>query len=166
MPARGASSSSHCDRFEAYGTVAAVDADGLVELEFDLGSCAGCRGACMWRRAMTQRLRFRSGERLAVGDEVSLSLPARGVLAGSWWLHGLPLGALLIGAAGGAAFAGHDAGTLIGSLVGVGVALLAAPRIARRAEAAALADARIERADRAKAAAPADARVERRRGLR
>lgn len=111
---------------------------------------------------MTQRLRFRSGESLAVGDEVSLSVPARGVLAGAWWLHGLPLGALLAGAAGGAAVTGNDAGTLIGALVGVGLALLAAPRMAGRAEAAALAEARIERAGRA--AALTEARIEQRAG--
>lgn len=52
---------------------------------------------------------------------VSVALPGRRVLFASVLVHGLPLLAILAGAAAGAWSTGTDAGTLIGALLAIAI---------------------------------------------
>ena len=100
----------------ARATVRAVGEDGLVDLEIDGSArCAGCAGACLWRRAAAPRARLPSSTALPVGASVLVALPQRYVLMSALLLHGLPWSGLLAGAAVGAYLSGHDLGTLIGA---------------------------------------------------
>jgi sigma-E factor negative regulatory protein RseC len=71
---------------------------------------------------------------LAVGDAVVVRLPERVLLAGSLLLYGLPLAALISGAAAGAAAAGTDLGAAVGAVAAAVAAWLATPRLRRRLE--------------------------------
>jgi sigma-E factor negative regulatory protein RseC len=77
---------------------------------------------------------FAASRAFAVGDRVVLTLPERYVLLASLLLYGLPLAALVLGAAVGGAFSGSDAGAALGAAAAVAVSLLAAPRLRRRLE--------------------------------
>jgi positive regulator of sigma E activity len=70
---------------------------------------------------------------------VQVALPERRVLHVSLLLHGLPLAAILLGAATGAALVGSDTGTLAGALVGLVVAVAGFRPLAHRLERATLA---------------------------
>jgi positive regulator of sigma E activity len=107
----------------ADAVVVAARAGGLVDLEFAPPKhCGACAGTCLWRRLAASRLDgLKAPGPLAPGTAVSVSLPERFVLAGSLLLHGLPLAALLAGAATGTALAGGD----LGAFAGAALALLA-----------------------------------------
>jgi positive regulator of sigma E activity len=116
-------------------TVCSRTPDGTVELEFSQSHCAGCAGSCTWRRALdAHRARFRCGLSLCEGDVVRVSLPANHLLMSAMLLHGLPLVALLAGAAVGAWVGQSDLGSLIGAMAGLVLVLVATPRLRRRME--------------------------------
>jgi positive regulator of sigma E activity len=69
-----------------------------------------------------------------VGDAVVVRLPQQLLLAGSLLLYGLPLAALMLGAAVGAVVAGTDLGAAIGAVAAAIAAWLATPRLRRRLE--------------------------------
>jgi positive regulator of sigma E activity len=125
----------------ADAVVVAARADGYVDLEFSPSrQCAACAGTCLWKRLQSARL-----ERLAVGNlvpgtEVTVALSERSVLRASILLHGLPLAAILIGAAAGAAASGSDFGTMIGAVCGLTIAIAGFKGLSRRLEQATLAD--------------------------
>lgn len=127
--------------------VRGVDEDGHIELEFDPASrCAGCAGLCTWTRpdAAPRRIRLRSSIPVEPGTPVRVTLPADQVVASALLLHGSPLAALLVGAAGGAALTGSDSGTLAGALIGLAAAAVWTRGLRRRAEDATLARAMLE----------------------
>lgn len=99
--------------------------DGLVDLEFSSArQCAACAGTCLWKRLRAARLnRLPVARRLEPGTHVSVTLPGRSVLRASILLHGLPLIAILAGAAIGTWLTGTDTGTLIGALVAISVVM-------------------------------------------
>lgn len=90
---------------------------------------------CAWRLGNTvHREVFASPHRFAVGDAVVLRLPDRYLLLGSLLLYGVPLAALLFGAAAGAAAAGSDLGAALGAVVATTAVWLVTPRLRRRLE--------------------------------
>jgi sigma-E factor negative regulatory protein RseC len=124
----------------ADAVVVAARAGGRVDLEFTPKLCAGCAGTCLWKRLQATRLeRLSTVGEFAPGTEVSVTLPERRVLAASLLLHGLPLAAILVGAALGAAFGHSDAATLTGAVAGIAVAVAAAKPLGQRLERSTLA---------------------------
>jgi positive regulator of sigma E activity len=125
----------------AAAVVVASRPDGLVDLEFaPARQCAGCSGSCLWRRLKSARLdRLRVAGALDPGTEVSVTIPARRLLLASLLLYGLPLTAILAGAALGSAIQGSDTGTLVGALTGLAVAVAAFGLVRARLERATLA---------------------------
>ena len=122
--ARTGARDSDC-RLTADAVVVAARPDGTVDLEFaPHKGCEGCRGTCLWKRLAAMRL-----ERLAVageltpGSAVSVSIPAEPLLYGALATYGIPLVAILVGAAAGAAVAGNDIGTLAGALLALALAI-------------------------------------------
>lgn len=115
----------------ARAIVRSAPSDGAVELELAATPpCRGCEGACLWRRLpQSTRARLPADERFAAGETVLICLPHRDVLAGAAVLHGLPWAALLAGALLGYSTTGTDAGSLIGALAGVALAMAAAVRL-------------------------------------
>ena len=108
--------------------------------------CAGCSGFCMWSWGSQERTASVTSDLpLAVGDRVTVSLPADRLLGVTLWLHGLPLAALLAGGAVGAAATQSDLGCLVGAVVGLGGTLGFAPRLRRRAERLTAEQVRVER---------------------
>jgi positive regulator of sigma E activity len=94
--------------------VIATRPDGLVDLEFTSASrCAACAGTCLWKRLQAARL-----------DRLPVALAGRRVLLASVLLHGVPLAAILAGAAIGSLMTGTDAGTLIGSVCSIAVVIV------------------------------------------
>ena len=77
---------------------------------------------------------FASARPFAVGDPVVVRLPERYLLIGSLLLYGLPLVAVIAGAAAGAAAAGSDLGTALGAVAATVAAWGATPRLRRRLE--------------------------------
>jgi positive regulator of sigma E activity len=123
----------------ADAVVVAARADGLVDLEFRPKPCAGCAGTCLWRRLEATRIERLPGVgALAPGTAVTVALPESQVLVTSLLLHGVPLAAILLGAAAGAAATATDAGTLLGALAGWVLAAAACRPLGRRLERAAL----------------------------
>jgi positive regulator of sigma E activity len=82
---------------------------------------------------------------LAPGEEVSVALPERWLLAAAALLYGLPLALLLLGAVLGFAASGTDSGAAAGGAAGLAVAGLAALRFRSRVERATLARLEIRR---------------------
>jgi positive regulator of sigma E activity len=125
----------------AAAVVVATRPDGLVDLEFaPPRQCSGCAGSCLWRRLERARLdRLPTSQAFEPGTEVAVILPAKSVLVASLLLYGLPLTAILAGAAAGAAIAGSDAGALIGALAGLAVAIAGFGLVRARLERATLA---------------------------
>lgn len=142
MPVRTpqSESGSHC-RLTADAVVLAARPDGSVDLEFaPSAACAGCAGACLWKRLQAARLeRLRPPFALTPGTAVTVELPVQRLLGASMLVHGLPLAAILAGAAAGSAIAGSDLGTLAGALLALAAAILAARRLKGRIETATLA---------------------------
>jgi len=124
----------------ARGVVCGIDADGWLELELAQGErCAGCAGACLWRRLPeVARTRLPSARPLAVGTPVLIVLPQRYILLSALLLHGLPWLALLLGAAAGAMASGTDLGALVGAVLAGGFSIIMTPRLRRRLERATL----------------------------
>ena len=124
----------------ARAIVRAVREGGLVDLEIDDSSrCAGCAGACFWRRVpAATRARLPGPASLPVGSFVLIALPERYVLLSAVLLHGLPWVGLLAGAALGAYLTGHDLGTLLGAVLGVTFSIMMTPGLRRRLERATL----------------------------
>lgn len=118
---------------------------GLVEIELvDAPRCRGCEGSCLWRRMpRAQRLELHCAKAVAVGDAVTVSLPAHYVLVAALMLYGVPLAGLLAGALGGALVGSSDLAVLLGAVAGVALASVAAPSLKRRVEAGTLAQLRL-----------------------
>jgi positive regulator of sigma E activity len=128
----------------ADAVVVAARADGSLDLEFQVRACAACAGTCLWRRLKSTRIEgLRAEQKLAPGAAVTVLLPERRVLLASVLLHGVPLVAILVGAALGAALTASDGGTLLGAAIGLGVAIAAFGRLGRRLERATLARLKI-----------------------
>jgi positive regulator of sigma E activity len=106
-------------RLTADAVVVAARPDGTVDLEFaPHKGCEGCRGTCLWKRLAAMRLdRLVVGGELAPGSQVSVAIPAETLLYGALATYGIPLVAILAGAAVGAALSGNDLGTLAGALL-------------------------------------------------
>jgi len=128
------------DCLTAEAVVVAARDNGSVDLEFQpAAGCAGCAGTCLWRRLQATRLeRLRAVGHFDLGERVIVSLPERRVLMASMIVFGLPLAALLLGGATGAAWSGTDFGTLAGALAGLGLAIAASRPLGRRLERATL----------------------------
>lgn len=120
----------------ADAVVVAARADGTVDLEFaPRATCGACAGTCLWKRLASSRLEgLYASEGLVPGMAVSVSLPDRQLLAGALLTYGLPLAAILAGAAAGAAIGGSDLGTLAGALLALVLAIAGAGRLRRRLE--------------------------------
>ena len=119
----------------ADAVVVAARADRSVDLEFRPSVCSGCAGSCLWRRIQASRLTgIRVGEPLSRGTEVTVSLSNRRVLLASLLLHGMPLAAILVGAALGAAMIGSDSGTLLGALTMLALAVACSRPLGRKLE--------------------------------
>lgn len=127
-------------------TVLGTDAQGYVELEFNPASrCAGCTGFCtLGRERHPRRARFKSAQPLAAGTAVRVTLPADHIMKSALVLHGLPLAALLAGAALGSTFTGSDLGTLIGAAAGLMLAVPASQGLRRTSEAMTMLRATLE----------------------
>jgi sigma-E factor negative regulatory protein RseC len=79
---------------------------------------------------------FPTDQHWAVGNAATVSLPDRYLLKGALLVYGLPLAALLAGAALGSAFGRSDLGAALGALgalVGAGAAVLPLRRRLERA---------------------------------
>ena len=115
--------------------------DGLVDLEFcQTRQCEACAGTCLWKRLQAARLdQLPVARRLEPGTEVTVSLPGHRVMLASILLHGVPLFAILAGAVGGSLVAGTDLGTLIGSVLALGIVIAGSRLMRRRLEEATLA---------------------------
>lgn len=105
--------------------VISTRSDGFVDLEFSSArQCAACAGTCLWKRLQAARLnRLPVSRGMEPGTRVSVALPGSRVLLASILLHGLPLLAILVGAAIGAWSTGSDIGTLIGALLVLAVVI-------------------------------------------
>jgi positive regulator of sigma E activity len=109
----------------ADAVVVSTRPDGFVDLEFSSArQCAACAGTCLWKRLQAARLnRLPVLHEFEPGTPVTVALSGRRVLFASILLHGLPLLAILAGAAIGAWSTGTDTGTLIGALLALGVVI-------------------------------------------
>jgi positive regulator of sigma E activity len=125
----------------AQAVVISARPDGCVDLEFEpLAACAGCAGTCLWKRIGTSRLeRMPVARPFEAGARVTVGLPARRLLAISLLLHGVPLAAILVGAAAGALAGESDLATLTGVVVAVAVVAICFGSVRRRLERATLA---------------------------
>lgn len=129
-------------RLSADAIVIDVRDDGLVDLEFaPRAACAACAGTCLWKRLQASRIeRLRLGQAFAPGTAVTVSLPDRRVLRASLAVHGLPLAAILAGAAAGAVIGKSDLATLAGVLLALALVLAAFRPLRRWIERDTLAD--------------------------
>jgi positive regulator of sigma E activity len=126
----------------AQGVVSGIHSDGSVDVEVTTGAarCAGCAGACLWRRLpATTRARLPARIALTVGMPVLVVLPQRYVLLSALLLHGLPWAAMLAGAAAGAFVTRTDLGCLLGAVLAGAFSIMMTPRLRRRLERAAMA---------------------------
>lgn len=116
--------------------VIATYPDGYVSLQFaPPRQCGACGGTCLWKRLQAARIdRLPAPERLDPGARVSVALAGSRVLVGSLLLYGLPLVAILAGAAAGAMATGSDWGTLVGAMLGIGLVLIGFRRYRQRCE--------------------------------
>lgn len=124
------------DCMSVRAVVRGVGADGWVDLELAPGRrCAGCAGACLWRRLPdVARTRLPSARRFEAGTPVLVVLPERYLLLGALLLHGLPWAALLLGGAVGALVGGSDLAGLLGAVLGAAFSIIMTPRLRRRLE--------------------------------
>jgi positive regulator of sigma E activity len=133
-------SESRC-RLTADAVVLAARPDGSVDLEFvPFAGCGGCAGTCLWKRLQAARLeRLPIAQRLEPGTEVTVALSAQRVMAASMLVHGVPLAAILLGAAAGSFIAGNDVGALAGAAAALAIAIPGFGLLKRRIETATLA---------------------------
>lgn len=97
--------------------------------------CEGCSGACLWYRVSPQReLTLAANGAIPVGAAVSVSMPERYVLAGAGVLYGVPLAALLLGAAVATLAFGSDLAAAAGGAAALLAGVLAAAPLRRRLE--------------------------------
>jgi positive regulator of sigma E activity len=119
----------------ADAVVVAARANRSVDLLFRPSVCSGCAGTCLWRRIQASRLSgIGVAEPLVPGTEVTVSLSNRRVLLAALLLHGMPLAAILLGAALGASVIGSDSGTLLGALITLTLAVACFRPLGRRLE--------------------------------
>lgn len=133
-------SESRC-RLTADAVVLAARPDGSVDLEFaPFPGCGGCAGTCLWKRLQASRLdRLPVAGRFEPGTEVTVALSAQRVMLASILVHGVPLAAILFGAAAGSLIAGSDLGALGGAAAALAIAIPGVGLLRRRVEAATLA---------------------------
>jgi positive regulator of sigma E activity len=86
----------------------------------------------------SERLTFEPNSAIPVGATVAVSLPGRYLLLGASLVYGVPLAALLAGAAFGGTLGRSDLSAAAGAVLAVVGALLAAPALRRRLERATL----------------------------
>jgi positive regulator of sigma E activity len=124
----------------ARAVVIAVHPDGSIDLEIARPlRCAGCAGMCTWRHlSESVRLHLPAAGPAAVGAHVLVALPERYVLLCALLLHGLPWGALLVGAALGAYVVPGDLGAIAGAALAAAAAIALTPVLRRRIERATL----------------------------
>ena len=97
--------------------------------------CEGCNGACLWYRVpRSERLTLAADVAFPVGAAVTVTLPDRYLLLGASLVYGVPLVALLVGGALGAAVLGSDLGAAGGAIAALALAVLVAPVLRRRLE--------------------------------
>jgi positive regulator of sigma E activity len=127
-------------RLTADAIVVAARPDGTVDLEFaPHPGCEGCAGTCLWKRLAALRLqRLRVDRALAPGAAVSVAIPGRQLRNGALATYGIPLGAILLGAAAGAAVSRTDLGTLTGALLALALVVAVFGRLRLRLEKALL----------------------------
>lgn len=92
-----------------------------------------------------EHLTLASTGAIPVGATVAVTLPDRYVLVGAALVYGLPLGALLAGAAIGAAIFGSDWAAAAGGAAALLLGLLAASPLRRRLERATLHSLAVQR---------------------
>lgn len=126
---------------EEAGRVVAVEA-GAVWVETlrrsGCGRCdepGGCGNGAMAQRARDRigRVRALSGIPLKVGDEVVVGIPDGTLVRGTLLVYLLPVLAMVLGAAGGAALFPGDIGTGAGLLAGLVLAFALIRRLSRQA---------------------------------
>lgn len=127
--------------------VLGVADDGAVDVEISGAvGCRGCEGTCTWRRMRSLTRMTITGVDIpvAVGDVVTVELPADSVMLGALLLYGLPLAGLLSGALLGGWLAGwSDLAVLVGAVSGALLAVVAMPAAKRRLETATLRQLRL-----------------------
>ncbi len=132
----------------AIGIVCTSERDHLaVELE-PPPRCKGCGGACLWYRAPPrERLVLAADPAIPVGASVSVSLPDRYLLLGAALVYGLPLAALLAGAAVGSLLFDSDVAAAVGAALALVAAWPAAAVLRRPVERATLRHLAVRRMD-------------------
>jgi len=109
--------------------------------------CEGCSGACLWYRVPSQtQLVLAANSAIPVGTAVAVTLPERYLLGAAALLYGVPLAALLAGAAAGAAVFGSDLAAAAGAATALAIYVLAASPLRRRLERATLRHLAVQRA--------------------
>jgi positive regulator of sigma E activity len=99
--------------------------------------CEGCNGACLWYRVpRSERLILSADSVFPVGSTVTVTLPDRYLLLGASLVYGVPLAALLAGGVLGSVLSGSDLGAAAGGALALAAAVLVAPALRRRLEAA------------------------------
>lgn len=122
------------DSLLARARVLAADESGRLSVELlDAGRCRGCRcGRLTGGAARAIELALEKLPPLQPGDELTIAMPAREILIGAAWLHGLPWAGLLAGAAAGGLAGFGDLACLASSGAGLGAALLFLRQTRRR----------------------------------
>jgi sigma-E factor negative regulatory protein RseC len=110
--------------------------------------CEGCNGACLWYRVpRSERLTLAADTAFAVGAPVIVTLPDRLLLLGVLLVYGVPLVALLAGGVLGGALLQSDIGAVVGAVAALATAVLVAPVLRRRIEAATIRKLAVRPAD-------------------
>lgn len=86
----------------------------------------------------TQQLTLAASGSIPVGETVAVTLPDRYLLLGAMLVYGVPLAALLAGAAAAAAWFESDLAVAAGAALALGVGALVAAALRRRVERATL----------------------------
>src|SRR5688572_14604093 len=101
--------------------------------------CKGCGGACLWYRVPpSEQLTLSAGTSIPVGAMVAVTLPDRYLLLGAALVYGVPLAALLAGAAAAAAWFESDLAVAAGAALTLCAGVLIASSFRRRLERATL----------------------------
>lgn len=110
----------------ARASVLAAHADGRLSLQLvGRQACPGCRcGRLTLPEQGVLELELAERAWIPRGTEVLVSTPARDVLRGAAWLHGVPWALFVLGATLAAAAGFGDLGCLLGGVAGLGTALL------------------------------------------
>ena len=101
--------------------------------------CKGCGGACLWYRVPpSEQLTLAASASIPVGATVAVTLPDRYLLLGAALVYGVPLAALLAGAAVTAAMFEADLAVAGGAALMLLAGVLVASTLRRRLERATL----------------------------